>query len=123
MKFVALVLVAVSPFVLGPTRSSASVEITPVFETPRAECPSITVTDANLVGFVSLPFDEHTVRARVLYREGTSRGEIVLRLMRDDADALQREMNALLQKQRSKPIFFDGYSDRDGNCIVAQVSG
>ena len=112
-------------FVLGAERASAAPEnITPFLGRPgNWACRAVVLDQSNVIGFFSVPRDSQTVDAQVLFRSGTGRFKIDLRLMRDDAKVLRGEIAALLQRLRPDPIRITVKDDRRGGCQVFQITG
>lgn len=87
------------------------------------ECRTLVLDQGNAVGFLSMPHDAQTVRARILFRAGGAQQSVELRMMRAEAEALRSEVDALVRKLRSKPIRFQSTLSRGGECQIAEVSG
>jgi hypothetical protein len=103
-------------------------EIGEISSEPESEiCETREISPANAVGFASFAdgaaegHKGHTVRVRVFYRQQQIR-QVRLRMMREDADILRTQVNALVDGMRQKPIRFESISTRQG-CKVVQVNG
>jgi len=63
----------------------------------------------------------------VFYREGGSSGgrsrNIELRMMKEDAQALQGEVTAIIRRVRPRPLRFEARVDKGGRCEFFQVTG
>ena len=106
---------------------ASPVVITPFLGKPTQwNCGSLVLDPSNVVGFFSMPEDGQTVSVRVLYRNRSGsnpRGTLALRMMRDDAEALRGEVDAMSRGLRSRPIRFHSRILKDGSCEVDQVAG
>jgi hypothetical protein len=90
---------------------------------PTAECRSLSLDQGNVIGLFTVPDDTQTVSARVLYKQGGSSKGIRFRMMREDADALRAEVDALLSRARSKPIEFRAAVSKAGGCSISEITG
>lgn len=113
---------------LGSAAVASTSIITPfIGRPPNWDCRPLTLDQGNAIGIATLPVDQQTVDARVFYREGGSSGgrsrNIELRMMKEDAQALQGEVTAIIRRVRPRPLRFEARVDKGGRCEFFQVTG
>ena len=114
-----------SAFGASPTIAKAITKtITPYLGASKDwECGSLNLDQQNVIGFTTVRMDLQTVNAHVIYRAGSvGHRSLRLRLMKQDADALNSEIEALIKKIRPKPIRFLSHTAKDGQCEVFEIS-
>jgi len=122
--FIWLLFISVMLFSNGNESRAETGKITPYHGLAHNyECRSLNLSQSNVIGYMDYEIGQDTVSARVLYRSDGAKGTISLRLMRQDAEVLRKEIDALVRKQRTSPIRFQVRTTKNGECEFYQVSG
>lgn len=84
-------------------------------------CRPVSLDQSNVIGYMAVQEDEENVNARILVRSGGARTVLNARLSLEDAETLRAEIDALLRKERVRPIRFESSVARGGVCEVSRV--
>jgi hypothetical protein len=109
--------------VFAALREEPPDNITPLMiKSQDRDCRSVSLTQANVIGFFSVSQDLQSVQAQVLYRQGSMNSMLRVRLIKEDAEVLRSEIDALLRKLRTKPLRFHAALGKEGECEILQIS-
>lgn len=125
-KFLVSILLGVATWGLVPVAHAEmnSNHLTPfVGRVNDYHCDSIILDQSNIVGFLSMTREQDRVDGYLIYRTEQQDRRLSFTMLRADAKALHIEVNALLNRMRSRPIQVEAEQSFDGECRIVQVVG